>query len=199
MRWTPSLLTRRCPRLVSHTLAHPWACSHTRLHTAAHSHTLASHAHIPLHTGALPSCHSHAHTHTTRCFKCTLSLLIINILASYSNHSKIKYGYVGEQGESACRSVTRGGPWPPHGASHEYDLLGVPRPSVPPSRVPPGLGPTLSLTGRHPGPKRKLTKKINSSSHSRAPDAGSGRLPGVAASPWPSQRPTTPWGGWERP
>lgn len=121
---TPGLTHARSPLgLLTHTLAR--CCPVTHAGTLTHTSTCT--------LAPSPSCHSHTHTHThtIHCFKCTLSLLIINILASYSNHSKIKYGYVGEQGESACRSVTRSGPRPrPRPGA---DLVGVPRPSMPPS------------------------------------------------------------------
>lgn len=76
------------------------------------------------------------------------------------------------------------GPWPLRGKRREHGPLGVPRPggATVPSSLP-GLGPKSSShrppEGQHPGPKTELTKKINSSSHSRAPDAGMG-APGLS-------------------
>lgn len=140
-------------------------------HTGAHSHSLA-HMHTStcsLAPSSLP--HSHTHAHTVLCFKCTLSLLIINTLARYSNHSKIKYRYVGDEEKVHVALWPAGGPRPLRGKRREHSPLGVPRPggATVPSSLP-GLGPKSSShrppQGQLPGPKTELTKKINSSSHS---------------------------------
>lgn len=196
MRWTPSSLTHQRPRLVSHTRSPLGLFTHT----GAHSHSLAhSYTHLLAHGHPPPCCtHSHTHAHTVLCVKCTLSLLIINTLARYSNHSKIKYRYVGDEEKVHVDLWPAGGPWPLRGKRREHGPLGVPRPggATVPSFLP-GLGPKSSShrppQGQDPGPKTELTKKINSSSHSRAPDAGmgapglSGRgSAGVTAAPGPA-------------
>lgn len=160
----PSSLTRQRPRLVSHALAHPWACLHTLVPTHTHLHT---HAPICSHTGTLPGhTHSHTHAHTVLCFECTLGLLIIDTLARYSNHSNVKYRYVGDEEKVHVDLRPAGRPRPLRGKRREHGPLGAPRPggATVPSLLP-GLGPKSSShsppRGRHPGPKTELTKKIN--------------------------------------
>lgn len=104
LRWTPSLARWR-PHRLSPVPSRTPVRSRWRPPARAHSrtHPLARWRPHPL---------AHAPTHTPSC------VLIIRTLGSYSNHSKIKYGYVGVRGESAYVDLMEGGPrhLPPRGS-----------------------------------------------------------------------------------
>lgn len=113
------------------------------------------HTHIHWHAGALALLHTHSHTHahTILCFKCVPSLLIINRLAGYSNHSKIRYGFVGYAEKVHVALGLEHGPQPlPSGAAGPC--------RVEPRRCPHRrcqLPPELSC--HRPGPRQNRLKK----------------------------------------